>query len=97
MAYEYGLPNRQGLTYRQNVVRIAVEGAIARSIKCRSVRFAMADVVEQYNPVIPLEGWDNVSPHVLIASVAVRQNHRPGPSAQHPDVIALQIMQFEPH
>jgi hypothetical protein len=60
---------------RQDVVRIALKGAISDLVEGGLIRLAVANVVEENDPVAVLEGRGDVAPHVLVAAIAVGEEH----------------------
>src|SRR5215217_5624497 len=60
---------------RQHVVGIALEGAVLRLVKGDGIRLSVPNMIEEDDLVAILEGWRDEPPHVLIAAVAVGEDH----------------------
>ena len=73
----------------EDVLRVALERSIAVVIVLRLVGLSGADIVEEDDAIVVLEGGDDVPPHVLIAAEAMSEQHGPGTLAGDADVVAF--------
>src|SRR5829696_2284056 len=71
------------------VAGIAVECRIFLRAENRGVGAPMPDMVEEYKPVVFLERRGHETPHVLIAAIAVREDHGLLAAAAYPDIVPL--------
>ena len=83
MAYEYRIANGERLADLKNVVGISRQARVAAAIEGGRIRASVADIVEQHDAEVVLEGGHDMPPHVLIAAIAVGQDswcvdHGPG-------------------
>jgi len=89
VADEHDVFERELAADREHVVHVAVEPFVLRAIVGASVRAAVADIVEEHDSVVVLEGGRDEAPHVLVAAEAVREEHRLRAAAGDLHVVAL--------
>ena len=81
----------------EHVGRVALERAVPGPVVGGQVRLASANVVEEDDPVLVLEGGRDEPPHVLVAAEAVGENHRPPRfAAGQLDVVSAQSLHERP-
>ncbi len=89
----HGMPDEHDVLERElvadveDVLRVAVERAVAPGVVGRELRASVPDVVEQHDAVAIVERRVNVPPHVLVAPEAVGEHHRPDAATNDLDVV----------